>query len=74
VPVAITSISVTPANKVFTVAGSNCPGTTLAVQQTCTVTITFTPPDSVPYTGTLQVFDNATGSPHVAKLTGTGID
>jgi hypothetical protein len=27
-------------------------------------------PDSVPYTATLQVFDNAPGSPHVATLTG----
>jgi N-acetylneuraminic acid mutarotase len=70
--VSISSMSATPTG-VFTVTSSNCPST-LVVQQTCTVTIKFTPPDSVPYTGTLQVFDNALGSPHVAKLTGTGID
>jgi len=68
----ISSMSATPTG-VFKVTSSNCPST-LGVQQTCIVTITFTPPDSVPYTGTLQVFDNALGSPHKATLTGTGID
>jgi hypothetical protein len=72
-PVNITSMSVTPADGVFRVTSSNCPST-LGVQQTCTVTITFTPPDSISYTETLQVFDNAPFSPHLLTLTGTGID
>ena len=72
-PVNITSISVTPADRTFTVYSTNCPST-LALQQTCQVVVLFTPPDSIPFTATLQVFDNAPGSPHVATLTGTGID
>jgi hypothetical protein len=72
-PVHITSISNTPADGTFTVQSTNCPST-LAVNQTSQVVGVFAPPDSICCTETLQVFDNAPGSPQVATLTGTGID
>ena len=71
-PVNISGISIPNANGVFSQT-NNCP-TTLAVNQTCTILVVFTPPDSVPYTKTLQILDNALGSPHLLTLTGTGID
>lgn len=71
-PVNISSISITPANKVFTQT-NNCPST-LPVQGTCTIQVVFTPPDSIPYKATLRIFDNAPGSPHLLTLTGTGLD
>lgn len=52
---------------------NNCPAT-LNPNQTCMVQVVFTPPDSIPFTGTLQIFDNAPGSPHLLPLTGAGID
>jgi len=78
-PVNISSMSITPLDGVFKItSGGTCPFPhpfTLAVQQTCTIQVQFTPPDSVPYTGyTLQIFDNALHSPHLLPLTGTGID
>jgi N-acetylneuraminic acid mutarotase len=71
-PVNISSISITPANGTFTQT-NNCPST-LGVKQTCTIQVVFTPPDSVTFTQTLQIFDNAKSSPHRLALTGTGLD
>ncbi len=48
-------------------------GTTLAVSATCTIVTTFTPQSSAAYNATLAVTDNATGSPQVVALTGTGV-
>jgi len=62
-------MSITSADGVFTITSSHCPST-LGVQQTCPVLTKYVLPHSVPYTATLQVFDNAPGSPHVATLTG----
>jgi hypothetical protein len=75
-PVTISNIAITPADGTFTVYSTNCPvkPSTLGVNLTCTIQVGFTPPDSIPYTETLQVFDNAPGSPHLLTLTGTGID
>ena len=52
-------------------AVNNC-GTTLAVNASCTVTVTFAPTAAGPRPGTLSIADDASGSPHTAALTGTG--
>ena len=55
----------------FTVVNTTC-GTSLAVGSSCTITVAFSPRGKGAQTGTLQVNDNAPGSPHTATLTGTG--
>lgn len=51
-----------------------CTGTsfTLSAGSTCTFGISFSPGTTGPFTGTLSVSDNASGSPHTAALSGTG--
>jgi hypothetical protein len=39
----------------------------------CTITVTFTPTTLAAETYQLDIYDNATGSPHVVSLTGTGV-
>ena len=53
-------------------AGVNNCGTTLAVGANCAVAVTFTPSATGSRTGTITIVDDATGSPHVVSLTGTG--
>jgi hypothetical protein len=48
-------------------------GTTLASGATCTISVTFTPTGTGPFSGTLTVTDSATNSPQKASLSGTGI-
>jgi len=50
----------------------NC-GTSLAAGGNCTINVTFTPTASGTRTGTLSITDNASGSPQMVSLTGTGI-
>ena len=71
-PVNITRITITPASGTFTQTNS-CPAT-LNPNQTCMVQVIFTPPDSIPFTATLQIFDKAKGSPHLLPLAGAGLD
>jgi subtilase family serine protease len=47
-------------------------GTTLAASATCTISVSFKPSTTGTLTGTLNVADNATGSPQKVTLTGTG--
>ena len=70
-PVAISGISIAPAHRTFTQINT-CPPT-LAVQQTCTITIVFTPPDIFTYKATLSV-GNSAGAAATLKLSGTGLD
>jgi hypothetical protein len=70
-PVNLTGYSISPADGTFTET-NNCPGT-LNVQQTCTITITFTPPDVFTYNATLTVANSGNGTPQLG-LTGTGAD
>ena len=70
-PVNITGYSISPADGTFTQT-NNCPGT-LNVQQTCTVTITFTPPDVFTYNATLSIANSGNGAAQL-PLTGTGAD
>ena len=53
--------------------GSNACGTTLAAGSSCSIYVTFTPAATTSYSATLQVSDNAPGSPQTASLGGVGI-
>ena len=70
----ITGISIAGANPSdFAVStGANACGTTLAAGSSCSIYVTFTPASASSFTATLQVADNATGSPQSSTLTGTG--
>jgi hypothetical protein len=57
---------------VVTVPVTNCGGT-LASLATCSLNVTFTPTATGGRTGAVTVTDNASGSPHVATLSGNGI-
>ena len=52
-------------------ANSNTCGATLAIGASCTVGVVFSPAGSGNRSATLQVNDNATGSPQTAALSGT---
>ncbi len=51
---------------------NNCPGT-LAAAASCTVSVTFTPTIAGAVSGAISLYDDASGSPQVAPLSGTGI-
>ena len=70
-PVNVSGISVIPANGTYTQT-NNCPAT-LGVQQTCVVSIVFTPPDVFTYKASVSV-SNSVGAPAKLALTGTGLD
>jgi len=67
----VSGISISPSNSTYTQT-NNCPST-LGVQQTCTITIVFTPPDVFTYNATVSV-TNSGGNPATLALTGTGVD
>ncbi len=71
VPVAISGITIAPANATFTQTNS-CPAS-LGVQQRCTIQVTFAPPDVLPYKATLSVANDA-GAAATMKLAGIGAD
>jgi hypothetical protein len=50
---------------------NNC-GSSLAMNTSCTINVTFTPTAAGTRTGTLSATDNASGSPQTVSLTGTG--
>jgi hypothetical protein len=70
-PVSLTGFAISPADGTYTQT-NNCPAT-LAVQQTCTFQITFTPPDVFTYNATLSV-SNGAGAAATLALTGTGLN
>jgi hypothetical protein len=70
-PVSITGITVSPSNGTFTET-NNCPAS-LAVQQSCTVQVVFTPPDVFNYSATVSVTNNA-GAAATLPVSGTGLD
>jgi uncharacterized protein (TIGR03118 family) len=55
---------------------NTCNGTTVAVNGTCTIMVTFTPASTTnnPRTGLLTIVDNAPNTPQTAALSGTGFD
>jgi uncharacterized repeat protein (TIGR01451 family) len=69
---AITSIAITGTNAADFSQTNNC-GSSLAVDASCTIAVTFTPASTVSFTATLTVTDNAAGAPQTAALSGTGI-
>jgi len=50
----------------------NCVGT-LAISQTCTISVSFTPTAAGVRQGTITITDDAAGSPHSIPVAGTGI-
>ena len=69
--VTITGIALSPANNTYT--QTNTCGTTLSVQQSCTFTVVFMPPDVGTYKATLSV-TNSAGSAATLALVGMGLN
>lgn len=63
--------SITPSGAAFGVT-TTC-GSTLFNGSSCTITPSFTPSGSGATSGSVSIVDNASGSPHVISLTGTGV-
>jgi hypothetical protein len=59
----------------LTVTGTSCPygGGTVATGTNCTIDVTFTPTATGARTGTVTITDNASGSPQLVNLSGTGV-
>lgn len=67
----ISSTSVTGVNPADFIKTTTC-GTSLAAAASCTISITFKPTAAGSRAATLNVMDNAAGSPQQVTLTGTG--
>ncbi|HEV2349525.1 MAG TPA: choice-of-anchor D domain-containing protein [Terriglobia bacterium] len=70
-PVTITAIAISSSG---TFAQTNNCSSSLTAGQTCKIQVTFTPPDSGSYTGSLSVSFIGKGSPATVSLSGSGID
>ena len=68
---AITGISLTGTGATSFAQTNTC-GTVLAASANCTISITFSPSTAATYAASLSIADNATGSPQLVALTGTG--
>jgi sugar lactone lactonase YvrE len=68
----ITGISITGANSAQFTQTSNC-GASLAAGASCSISVAFTPSVAASYSAALSVADNATGSPQMVALAGTGV-
>ena len=66
------SIAITAGNSFFAISNNTC-GAMLAAGKTCKVSVTFTPTQLAAETGTLRFTDNASGSPQMVSLSGTGV-
>ena len=73
-PMTISGITIAGTNPTdFAIStGANACGATLAANSNCSIYVTFNPASAASFTATLQVADNATGSPQTSALTGTG--
>jgi hypothetical protein len=71
----ISSIALAGTNPAdFTLStGSNACGATLASDASCSIYVVFNPASAASFTATLNVTDNAAGSPQSTSLTGTGL-
>ena len=65
------AISLAGANPADFAQTTTC-GSTLATMASCTISVTFTPLSAASFTATISVADNASGSPQIAALSGTG--
>lgn len=52
---------------------ANTCGSPIAVNGTCTITVTFTPTSLIDQTGSVSITDNAANSPQAVPLTGNGV-
>jgi hypothetical protein len=68
----ISGIAVTGTNAADFNETNGC-GTTVAVGASCTISVTFTPTSAGPRSASVSVVNNATGTPHSAVLSGTGV-
>src|SRR5208282_2326134 len=72
----ITSVSLTGANPGdFTKSADTCTGFTIPAApapNTCSISVTFTPTAILTRTASVSIADNASGSPQLMSLTGTG--
>jgi hypothetical protein len=66
---AISNTGTNPSNFTHT---SNCGGNPLAAGKSCTVQVTFAPTAAGAFSATMNITDNATGSPQSVTLSGTG--
>ena len=71
VALSISGISITGANSPDFSQSNDCPAS-LAISASCTITVTFTPGAAGTEFASLRIDDNATGTPHLAGLNGTG--
>jgi len=72
-PLSITGINISGANTSSFSQANTCSTTTaLAVSAFCTITVTFAPTSGGALTATVNIADNATGSPQTITLNGTG--
>jgi hypothetical protein len=69
-PLTVTSIA---ASEHFAVPTETCTANPVAVGGSCTVEVTFSPTVTGNLTGTLEITDNAPGTPQAVDLTGTGV-
>jgi len=68
----ITTIVITGTNLASFVKTATTCGTTLTAGSSCTISVAMKPIATGALTATLEVIDNATGTPQTVKLTGTG--
>ncbi|HEY6185329.1 MAG TPA: choice-of-anchor D domain-containing protein, partial [Terriglobales bacterium] len=71
-PLSITGIAIAGSNPGDFAQTNDC-GTSVAVGASCTLSVTFTPTGSGSRSATLDITDNAGGSPQHVSLTGTGV-
>lgn len=71
----VSSVAVNGANAVdFAISTNTCSAGTVAVNTSCSVSVTFRPTTTGAETASLQFTDNAPGSPQSVGLNGTGTD
>ena len=69
----VTGISFTGTNASLFSHSSNCGSAAVAPNGTCTIQVTVTPTAAGSFSTTLNLTDNATGSPQTLAITGTGV-
>jgi len=69
---AISGLTVAGSNPTDFAQTNNC-GSSLAINASCTITVTFAPQAAWGRTAAIWLTDNALGSPHVAGLMGNGV-
>ncbi|MHB1955440.1 MAG: beta strand repeat-containing protein [Sulfobacillus sp.] len=57
----------------FSLSSDDCTGVTLPSNSSCLLTVSFSPQGTGTRQATLSVADNASGSPQIVSLTGTGV-